>query len=201
MAKTPAPRDESANVNNETPQPTEQLPMESAPVSATAAASGGETGLPTTSPRQPSIFQRHPLATGIAAGVVAVVLVSGLTAWGVGAAVTASLTSSTGSEMPMGASTSTPAAGAPAGTGKATTAGRIAFRATIQAMDGASWTIVTRKGETVTVTVDATTQFGTKKMTASAGDFAVGDSVIIVAMRGTDGKPTATRIVNAPTGS
>ena len=179
--------------------------MESAPVSATAAASGGETGLPTETPKRPSIFRRHPLATGIAAGVVAVVLVSGLTAWGVGAAVTASLTSSTGSEMPtgmpMGTPTSAPATGGSAGTGQAATAGRIAFRATIQSMDGASWTILAKNGKTVTVTIDSTTQFGTKKMTATAGDFAVGDNVIIVATRGAQDVPIATRIVKAPTAS
>ena len=175
--------------------------MESAPVSATSAASGGETGLPPESPRRPSIFRRHPLATGITAGVVAVVLVSGLTAWGVGAAVTASLTSSTASEMPMSTPTSAPATGSPTGEGKAATAGRIAFRAIIQSMDGGSWTILTKNGKTVTLTIDGTTQFGTKKMTAAAGDFAVGDNVILVATRGTDAMPIATRIVKAPTGS
>ena len=201
MAKTPAPRDESANADNEIPQPTEQLPIDSAPVSATAAASGGETGLPTESPERPSIFRRHPLGTGVAAGIVAVVLVSGLTAWGVGAAVTASLTSSTSPEMPMSTPTSAPTTGGPAGTGTAAAAGRIAFRATIQSMEGDSWTILTKNGKTVTVTIDGTTQLGTKKMTATAGDFAVGDNVIVVATRGTEAMPVATRIVKAPTGS
>ncbi|HEY1531226.1 MAG TPA: DUF5666 domain-containing protein [Galbitalea sp.] len=119
------------------------------------------------------------------------VLVSGLTAWGVGEAVTASLTSSTSSEMPMGTPTTAPA------TGGKTAVGRLAFRATIQSIDGSSWTILTKKGQTVTVAVDASTQFGTKKTPETAGSFAVGDSVVIVATRGTDGTPTATRVVDA----
>ena len=202
MVKTPAPNDDSANGTNgtnETPKPTDKLPMHSAPVSATAAASGGQTGLQAEKERRPSIFRRHPLVTGIAAGAVAVVLVSGLTAWGVGAAVTASLTSSTSSELPMTMPTTTPAPGAAAGASP--TAGRLAVRATIQSMDGDSWTVLTRKGTTVTLTVDSTTKFGTKSMPTTAGSFAVGDSVIIVATRGTDGMPVATRVVKAPTAS
>lgn len=168
-------------------------PLGATPVSATSAAGGGATGLDEETPKQPSVFRRHPLATGIAVGAIAVVLISGLTAWGVGAAVTASLTSSTTSEMPMGTSTTAPPAG---GTGKATT-GRLAFRATIQSMSSESWTILTKKGKTVTVTVDSSTQFGTKKLAETATSFAVGDSVIIVAARGADGNPTATRVVDA----
>lgn len=164
-------------------------------MSATSAASGGQTGLDADTPKRPSVFRRHPLATGVAAGVVAVVLVSGLTAWGVGTAVASSLTSSTASEMPMGTPTTAPAAGG-ATNGKAT-ADRLAFRATIQSMDGDSWTILTRKGQTVTVAVDSSTQFGTKTMTETAGSFAVGESVVIVAMRDASGNPTATRVVDA----
>ena len=177
--------------------------MESAPLSATSAVSGGATGLPATKTTQPSILRRHPVATGIAAGVVAVVLVSGLTAWGVGTAVTASLTSSA-SDLPMGASTGTPAptgmgaAGmGAAGKGSATSTGRQAFRATIQSMDGDNWTILTRKGKTVTVTVNGATQFGTMTTSETAGSFAVGDSVVIIAMRGADGMPTAMRVIDS----
>ncbi len=193
--------------------PTEQLPMDAAPISASAAASGGATGLDasaqtgtahngsahngsahngTNADRQPSVFRRHPVATGVTAGVIAVVLVSGLTAWGVGAAVTASLTSSNSAVAPMPMSTATPAPAA----GGANAAGRLAFRATIQSISGTSWTILTRKGQTVTVDVTSSTQFGTKKSAETSGSFAVGDSVIIVATRGASGTPTATRVVN-----
>jgi hypothetical protein len=176
--------------------------MESAPVNASDSASGGATGLDDQASKQPSIFRRHPLATGITAGAIAVVLVSGLTAWGVGAAVTASLTSSTSSEMPMGTSTTAPTTAPVAGgaTG-GTAAGRVAFRATIQSMSGDSWTILTKKGKTVTVAVDSSTQFGTKKESATAGSFAVGDSIVVVAMQGTGGTPTASRIVELPAGA
>jgi hypothetical protein len=204
MAKTPTPSpDDQTPEPGQTPEPTEQLateqlPQESAPVSASTAASGGETGLSTGKEPRTSVLRRHPLATAIAGGAIAVVLVSGLTAWGVGAAVTASLTSSTAATpstgtmaMPTPGPTTTPAAG-----GKSAT-GRLAFRATIQSMGSDSWTILTKKGKTVTVAIGSTTQYGTKRMTATATSFAVGDNVVIVASRGTDGKPTATRIVAA----
>ena len=167
-------------------------------MSASAAASGGATGLPEPKYTKPSIFRRHPLATGIAGGVVAVVLVSGLTAWGVGTVVTASLTSSA-SDMPMGTSTSTPAPAGmgAAGKGSGASTGRQAFRATIQSIDGDTWTILTKKGKTVTIAVDGATQFGTKSASATADSFAVGDSVVIIAMRGANGTPTAMRVIES----
>jgi hypothetical protein len=226
MAKTPAPGDRPESIkpepnkpesNKSKPepnkpepevQPTEQLPMESAPLSARAAASGGSTGLTEGADAgNTSLFRRHPVASGIVAGAVAVVLVAGLTAWGVGTVVATSLTSSTSSTsgMSMGAPTATPTPGSPApatggqGAGQPG-AGRVAFRATIQSIDGASWSILTRKGKTVTVTVDSSTQFGTKKAPESASSFAVGDSVIVVATAGsTAGSPVATRVVTANT--
>jgi len=190
-----------------TVQPTEQLPLEAPPVSASAAASGGATGLdssastatPGTAGKQPSVFRRHPLATAIAAGVIAVVVVSGLTACGVGSAVTASLTSSNSSAMSMPTSTATPAPAAGGAAKGGTASGtRLAFRATIQSMSGETWTILTRKGQTVTVSVTSATQFGTKKSAETASSFSVGDSIIIVATRGSDGTPTATRVVTSP---
>jgi Domain of unknown function (DUF5666) len=179
------------------PTPTEQIQVEPTPVSATAAASGGATGLTTNGgvpedAKRQSTFRRHPVGTGIAAGVVAVVLVSGLTAWGVGAAVTASLTSSTTAQAPS--PTPAPAVGVGT-TGKAP--GRVALRATIQSIDGSSWTVLTRKGATVTVTVTSATQFGTKKSAETASSFAVGDGIVLVGTRAADGTATATRVVNA----
>lgn len=194
MAKTPAP----------TPAPTPTL-IDATPTAAPTPTDGRPaTDAPPsndTEPKQPSVFRRHPLATGIAAGVIAVVLVSGLTAWGVGAAVTASLTSSNASApmaMPTTAPTAGGAAGAAIGGTGATATGRLAFRATIQSMDGDSWSILTKQGKSVTVMVDASTRFGTRAATATVADFAIGDSVIVVAMRGTDAMPTATRIVKSP---
>jgi hypothetical protein len=198
--------------------PTEQIPLEPAPVSASAAASGGATGLSsgqgkrgtpstpgpngysdlTRADTQPSVFRRHPVATGVTAGVIAVILVSGLTAWGVGTAVTASLTSSNSAAMPM--STGAPAAAGSSASGSASgrsAAGRTAFRGTIESIDGNSWTVLTRKGKTVTVDVTSSTRFGTKKSGETSASFAVGDSVIVVATKDAGGTPTATRVVNA----
>ena len=95
----------------------------------------------------------------------------------------------------MGTPTTAPQTLNTKGSGKA--GGRLAFRATIQSMDGERWTILTKRGQTMTVGIDSATQFGTKKAAATAGSFAVGDSVVIVATRGTDGTPTATRVVDA----
>jgi hypothetical protein len=212
MAKTTAPDDKPEPNQPETDrtepvvQPTEQLPIEPAPVSARAAASGGSTGLTnnTDAGINASLFQRHPIASGIVAGAAAVILVAGLTAWGVGTMVATSLTSST-SGMSMGAPTATPTPGA-AATAPATgrqaagrqAGGRLAFRATIQSMDATGWTILTRKGRTVTVTIDSSTLFGTKKAPETANSFAVGDSVIVVATAGKTADPAvATRVVSA----
>jgi hypothetical protein len=207
MAKTPAANDQpEPNQPQPIVQPTEQLPIEPAPVSARSAASGGATGLANagisnpglTSGDEPgarsntSLFRRHPIASGVVAGAIAVILVAGLTAWGVGTVVAASLTSST-SGMSMGVPTATPTPGASttAPAPGRQTAGRLVFRATIQSMDGTSWTILTRKGTTLTVTVDSSTQFGTKKVPETASSFAVGDAVIVVATARTTAGTTA----------
>jgi Domain of unknown function (DUF5666) len=212
MAKTPNSKTPNSKTpNSKTPdptapepevQPTEQLPLEAPPVSAGAAASGGATGISANdgalANEEPtgSVFRRHPLAAGVTVGVIAVVLVSGLTAWGVGAAVTASLSSSTSSQLPGPSATPGPAVGGVAG-GVTKAAGRVAFRATIQSIDGSSWTIVTRKGQTVTIAVTSSTQFGTRKSAETASSFAVGDSIVVVGSRAGGGTPTATRVVNA----
>jgi len=221
-SRTPgaSPAGGTASTDQPTVVPTEQLPLPTAPLqtpapqapplSASAAASQGATGLDETWPstgdrttagartttgtgtgRQPSVFRSHPIASGVTAGLVAVILASGLTAWGVSSAVTASLTSSNSAPIAAPTATATPSPSKPAG-GK-----RLAFRATIQSIDGNTWTILTRKGKTVTVDITSTTLFGTKKSVETPASFAVGDSVVIVAARGADGTPTAARVVSA----
>lgn len=184
-------------------RPSEQLAMTPAPVSASAAASGGATGLTDVSSSEPSstltdrtntsVFRRHPIATGIAVGAIAVVIACGLTAWGVGTAVTDSLTSQS---RPAAPSTATPAPNANGIQGGPVAGGRIAFRATIQSIGESNWTILTKRGQTVSVAINGSTQFGTKRASESASSFAVGDSVLIVATRA-NGAATAVRIVNA----
>jgi hypothetical protein len=196
---------------------TEQIPTTPKPVSASSAASRGASGLAdatagpagTRGPRS-SVFRRHPIATGITAGAVAVILASGLTAWGVDSA----LTSTTGSQATPLAPTSTTSPGATTGDqGGRLDPARAMFRATIESIAGqssgsggnasggnATWTILTRRGQTVTVQVTSDTQFGTKKKSETPNDFEVGDTVIIVATRA-DGTATAIRIVSAPGGN
>jgi hypothetical protein len=174
------------------PAPTEQLPVaqRSAPVVE-------------PDPQEPprSFVRRHPVGSGIAAAAILVVLVSGLTAWGVGAAVTASLTASDAATAPAAPA---PATGAGKAAGlRARAAGRIAARATITGIDGSTWKVTTRKGVDATVTVDSTTKLGTKRMPATLSSFAVGDTVLIVASEASDSTAgslsgTAIRVVPAP---
>jgi Flp pilus assembly pilin Flp len=206
MAKTPASNNQTPDETPGEPEvtPTEQLPTEQFPTDAPAAGektpvNSGANGYSdlTRADTQPSVFRRHPLATGVTAGVIAVVLISGLTAWGVGTAVTSSLTSSTSAVTPQSTATPAPATGTNGAAGRLKAAGREAFRATIQSMSGDTWTILTKKGQTVTVDVTSSTQFGTRKTAETSGSFAVGDSVIIIATKGTAGTATATRVVSA----
>jgi hypothetical protein len=164
------------------------------------------TTSPDTAPddNQPrfSFVRRHPLGSGIAAALVLIVIVSGLTAWGVGAAVTASLTSSDAAAQPSAVA---PTAGAGTAAGLRSRAdGKVAARATITSIDGSTWKVTTAKGVDATVTVDTSTKFGTKRMPATSSSFAVGDTVLIVATRATGSavgtlSGTAVRIVAAKT--
>jgi hypothetical protein len=185
--------------------PTEQLETTPSPVSASAAASGGATGLSdepgasATSARpagRDSVFRRHPVATGIVAGAIAVVIACGLTAWGVGTAVTASLTNQSAPIAAPSTSTATPAPDAGGIQGGRLAPGRIAFRATIQSIDDSTWTILTKRGQTVNLTITSSTQFGTKRISETKGSFTVGESVAIVATR-INGTATAVRVVDA----
>jgi Flp pilus assembly pilin Flp len=145
MAKTPASNNQTPDETPGEPEvtPTEQLPTEQFPTDAPAAGektpvNSGANGYSdlTRADTQPSVFRRHPLATGVTAGVIAVVLISGLTAWGVGTAVTSSLTSSTSAVTPQSTATPAPATGTNGAAGRLKAAGREAFRATIQSMSG-----------------------------------------------------------------
>ena len=188
-------------------RPTEQIPIEPSPVHATAAVNRGWTGLDaltsdgvTGSDRgddrsletSGNVLRRHRLATEIAVGVLVVALAAGLTAWGVGTAVTASLTSDRGTVAALPSTR-------PASQAGATAAHRAALRATIEAIDTggstASWTILTKKGATLTIEIDPATQFGTRQNPESESAFEVGDHVLVVAAR-TDGTVTATRVIS-----
>ena len=60
---------------------------------------------------------------------------------------------------------------------------------------GATWTIKTKAGTTVSVTVDSTTAFGTKKMPAKATDFPAGTKVVVQLAKGTDVSATTVHAV------
>jgi hypothetical protein len=63
----------------------------------------------------------------------------------------------------------------------------------ITAINGASWTVKAGDGSTLTVNTDSTTRFGSTKHPATAGSFAVGQTVTITGARNGD-TVTATHI-------
>jgi len=138
----------------------------------------------------PSFVRRHPVAMGITAAALAVVVLSGLTAWGVGTAVASS--------YEAGASAAVaPATSAPRVAGKkGLAAGRTMVRGTIDEISGSTWTITSRAGATQRVTIGKETLYGSEKVPASASDFAVGSAVLIVEKTAGDVR-TAVQVVAA----
>jgi hypothetical protein len=148
----------------------------------------------------PSFVTRHPFVTRhrlgvtIGAAAVAVVLVSGLTAWGVGAAVAASYESAT-------SATTAPVASAPPTSASRPNATRpTVVRGTIDSISGSTWTITTVAGATKQVTIGAATRYGTKKAPASASDFTVGTPVLVAA-RPSGTREIAVRVIMAKRGA
>ncbi|MEP6599235.1 MAG: hypothetical protein ABJB98_07300 [Actinomycetota bacterium] len=74
-----------------------------------------------------------------------------------------------------------------------------AIRAAVISQSGATWTVRTKDGHTLSVAITADTQFGTKKAPAQASQFTPGSSVVIIG-RASDDKVTATRIVGSAAG-
>ncbi len=140
----------------------------------------------------PSFVGRHPSALGITAAALAVVVVAGLTAWGVGTAVAASY-QTVGSAVVAPTASGRPVAGARKPVSHTVVRGEIAGIA------GSSWTITTRAGATQHVTVGSATHYGTPKVPATASDFVVGTAVVVVEKSG-DGGKTAVRVVSARAG-
>ena len=135
---------------------------------------------------RPSLIRRHPFAYGIAGVLVAVVVLSGLTAWGVATAVESHASmASTASPMPT-------ASGAPKGKKPANAARGI--RGTITAINGSTWTVVTKAGPTVSVAVTSTTVFGTKQAPETASAFTTGSSIVVLGTRSGDSL-VATRVI------
>lgn len=176
-----------------------------APVPTPASTSAPTTWAPTTpapgmavtdgmkageSQTRPSFVRRHTLGLGVAAAVLAVVVVAGGTAWGVSAAVAAANTAvPAASNQALRGTAKHAATGAGARTHAKGTVG------TLTAISGDTWTVRSAAGATITVTVDSSTAYGTPKKPATASSFAVGDRIAVLGARSGD-SVTATRIAH-----
>lgn len=183
--------DTNEPLDHDDDHPTTPLPwldggQEEPPAPGTAVTDGMKAGQPQ---RRPSFFRRHAFGLGVAAAVVAVVVVAGGTAWGVSAAVAAGNTAA-----PAAMNPSTHAKkGAAAGT-KKHAKGAVG---TVTAISGDTWTMTSAAGTSITVKIGSSTVYGTAKKPADASSFAVGDRIAVLGMRGGD-TVTATRIVHLP---
>ncbi|WP_226656544.1 DUF5666 domain-containing protein [Leifsonia sp. LS1] len=188
-------------MNDET-DPTQPLPSapdtraaQPGPVTPPTAAQPG-----TASSTATGFVHRHAVGVAVAAGVLAVVLLAGGTAWGVSAAVAAAQPTASMSSTALDHT----AASKKASSAKASSKARGSVkrkahgvRGTIAAIDGSTWTVHTANGATVTVTIASTTAFGTAAKPAERSSFAVGDRVGVLGMRSGD-TVTAKRIVMLP---
>lgn len=139
---------------------------------------------PAAAPSNRSWRSRHRIA--LLAAIVAVLAIGS----GVGIGVAAASDSSGAPSASVTPRTSPLPSTAPA-TGPAKA--QRAVRATIVSEAGSTWTVRTRAGRTITVTVTPTTKFGTKKAPATATQFAAGQLVVIAGTLNND-TITATRI-------
>lgn len=180
------PHDERDHPTTPLPWPEGQPPVSppAAPAPGMAVTDGMKIGEPQA---RPSFLRRHAFGLGVAAAVLAVVVVAGGTAWGVSAAVAAN---NTASPAAMGSATHAKK-GAASGT-RTHAKGAVG---TLTAMSGGTWTVKSAAGTTFTVTVGSATTYGTAKKPATASSFAVGDRIGVLGTRGGD-TVTATRIVH-----
>jgi len=166
-----------------TPLPWLEGPQQPAPAPGTAVTDSMKAG---EAPSRPSFFRRHTLGIGVAAVVVAVIVVAGGTAWGVSAAVAAGNTA-----VPASMNS---AAHAKKGAAGASKHAKGAVGA-LTSMSGDTWTMQSASGTTITVKIGSSTTYGTAKKPAAASSFAVGDRIGVLGTR-TGDTVTATRIVH-----
>ncbi|QNE47635.1 hypothetical protein F1C58_12475 [Glaciihabitans sp. INWT7] len=205
-SKKPSPNQSSPGDNDAPSQPADTAPYpetidlaDTQPFTSAQPYPEATQPLGVTEPRSPgddpgvsgmtarSFLGRHPLALGITAAALAVVVVAGLTAWGVGRAVAASY-QTVGSAVVAPTASHRPVAGA------RKVAGHTIIRGEIAGIAGSSWTITTRAGATQHVTVGSATHYGTPKVPATASDFVVGTAVVVVE-KSSDGSKSAVRVV------
>jgi hypothetical protein len=126
----------------------------------------------------------------LAAAIVAVLALSGGTAWAIG-----TVAADTVASHHLGAGQGAQAGKHHAGGNTAKQRDRAVVRGTIAAIAANSWTIHTAAGRTVSVTVTASTTFGTKKHPETESQFAAGDRVLALMRRsGASAGWTAVRI-------
>ncbi len=115
-----------------------------------------------------SQFVRRHVASTTVAAVAVVALAGGGIAY--------AATSSGGPAKRTASPTTAPA---PTAKGKGTKTHHHVTRGTVTAINGDTWTVKTAEGSTVTVTIDASTKFGTKKHPATQSSFHVGSSIAV----------------------
>lgn len=160
--------------------------MENNDLTVPDSAASSSSAPSTVAPRR-----RRTVGMGVAAGVLSLVAVAGVSAWGVSAA----------NAGPLNASASTAQTAAHAAAATSTTAKKAhhvrGSVGTITAIDGTTWTIDTHAGTAVTVTVNGDTAYGKKGAPIAASDFSVGERIVVVGARSGDAV-TATRILHLP---
>ena len=137
--------------------------------------------LPVAAPPGGAGRGRRTRSALIFGGAVLVACVLGLGAWlAFGSSSSSADTASTGAAPVAGASAT--------GTAKATDKRALTFRVTIVSVASASFTgTVAANGESVTVTLDSKTRYGTKEHAFAQNDLTVGETVIVRGRRtGTD---------------
>ena len=140
----------------------------------------------------PAFLRRHAVGLAVTAGVLAVIVVAGGTAWGVSAAVSAAQTTASAPAQVKNASHVSAKHGATHAKHR-----RHGAVGTISAMNGDTWTLHAASGATVTVKLSSHTAFGTKKAPVAKSSFTDGDRVGVLGTRAGD-TVTASRIVHVP---
>ncbi|TAM68186.1 MAG: hypothetical protein EPN48_11935 [Microbacteriaceae bacterium] len=163
-----------------------QRPAQRAPVQQAAVASQAPSGTSSTRSRW--------LGWTIAGAVVAILIVSAGTAWGVSAAVTGNANASAAAPAAQH-SIATAKPGARGGRTVAA-AKRHVVHAAIDSIGADTWKVTTAQGRTATVVITAKTVFGTASHPATRSSFAAGSKVIMVvtATHGKNARLVAHRI-------
>jgi hypothetical protein len=162
------------------------------------------TPSPHLPPERPSFLRRNRsvlligvvvVLAGLGAGAALAAGRSGGSASGAPSSVVGASSPAPGSAAagaPVSASSSAaPRSGSAAGTGKPVKTRGV--RGVIVSESGSLWTVRTAKGRSVTVTITASTRFGTKKIPATAAQFRVGQQVAVLGSTGATGV-VATRV-------